>query len=83
MHSDDDILIYPMPSLVATLRAAERSKGEPLTEEEVIGIRNEFPSVAVPRDIAQKIDEERGYKDIDPENAWEDWQEMRRHFAAK
>lgn len=78
MQLDDDLLIYPMPSLVATLLEAETSKGRPLIEEEVVFIRDNCPTVAVPRDVALKIDEERGYKDIDPEKAWEEWQVARK-----
>lgn len=76
-------VIYPMPSLVSTLLNREQAKGSPLTEAEVIQIRDGCPSVAVPIDVALKIDEERGYKDIDPERCWEEWQEARKRLITE
>ena len=78
MSESEKLVIYPMPSLVATLLDRERSKGSPLTEAEVVEIRDSCPSVAVPIDVAEKIDAARGYKDIDPEHCWEQWQEARK-----
>jgi hypothetical protein len=78
MSDAEKLVIYPMPSLVATLLNREQAKGSPLTEAEVIEIRDSCPSVAVPIDVAEKIDAERGYKDIDPERCWEQWQEARK-----
>ena len=72
------LVICPMPSLVATLLNREKAKGSPLTEPEVIEIRDSCPSVAVPIDVVAKMDAERGYKDIDPERCWEQWQEARK-----
>jgi len=82
MSNPEELLIYPMPSLVSTLLNRERAKGSPLTEAEVIQISDQCPSMAVPIDVAQKIDEERGYKDIDPERAWEQWQEARKNLVS-
>ena len=81
MSDPEKLLIYPMPSLVATLLNREQAKGSALTEQEVIQIRDSCPSVAVPVDVAQKIDAVRGYKDIDPERCWEQWQEARKRFV--
>jgi len=78
MRDPDKLVIYPIPSLVATLLNREQAKGSPLTEAEVIEIRDSCASVAVPVDVAEKIDAERGYKDIDPERCWEQWQEARK-----
>jgi hypothetical protein len=80
MNDNDNLVIMPMPSLVATLLNRERAKGSPLTEAEVIEIRDNCPSVAVPRDMVPEIEEQRGYIDIDPENCWEEWQMARREF---
>ena len=80
MSDSGELVIYPMPSLVATLLNREQTKGSPLTEAEVIEIRDSSPSVAVPIDVAEKIDAERGYKDIDPERCWEQWQEARKRL---
>lgn len=81
MSENDDLIIYPVPSLVATLLNRERTKGSPLTEEEVIQIRDTCPAIAMPPDVARKVDESRGYLDIDPENCWEEWQRVRLELA--
>jgi len=78
MSDSDKLVIYPIPSLVSTLLNRERAKGSPLTEAEVIEIRDSCPSVAVPIDVVPKIVAGRGYKDIDPERCWEQWQEARK-----
>ena len=80
MSDSDNLVIYPMPSLVATLLNREQAKGSPLTEAEVIEIRDSCHSVAVPIDVAAKIDAARGSKDIDPEQCWEQWQEARKRL---
>jgi hypothetical protein len=77
MGDSKDLVILPIPSLVATLLNREQEKGSPLSESEVIAIRDSCPSVAVPADVVEKIQAERGYQDIDPEHCWEQWQEVR------
>jgi len=79
----EKLVICPMPSLISTLLNREKIKGSPLTEAEVIDIRDGCPSVAVPIDVVEKIDAERGYKDINPERCWEEWQEARRQLGAE
>jgi hypothetical protein len=74
---DDDIIITPVPALVAVLIAKEREKGAPLTKEEVEEITDKAECIAMPRYARRKVDESRGYDDIDPERAWEQWQEIR------
>ncbi len=77
---DDDVLIIPVPSLVATLLNHERTKRAPLTRDEVIEIRDNCPCIAMTPEQLQSIEERRGYSDIDPEWAWEQWQEARQDF---
>lgn len=77
MSDQDNLIIYPVPSLVATLLNREKSKGSPLTEEEVIAIRDAAPSIAMTREQAAHVDQSRGYLDIDPENCWAEWQKAR------
>lgn len=74
---EEDIIITHVPSLVATLLNKEREKGTPLTEEEVLGIRDNAPCVAITPEQRAKVDERRQYEDIDPEYAWEEWQVAR------
>jgi hypothetical protein len=77
MCDSEELIIYPVPSLVATLLNRERAKGDPLTEQEVIAIRDACPSIALAPEDVRKIDERRGYKDIDPEKCWAEWQRVR------
>jgi hypothetical protein len=83
VSASDNLVIYPMPSLVATLLNRERQKGSPLTEAEVLSIRDNCPSVVMTRDDAERIDLDRGYKDIDPERCWEDWSQVRTQFSVE
>ncbi|HZH35248.1 MAG TPA: hypothetical protein VEX64_10435 [Pyrinomonadaceae bacterium] len=79
MSSEGLITIYN-PSLAALLVAAETQKGAPLTEREVIGIRDSATVVNVPAASALEMEKKRGYKDINPENCWEDWQSLRQRM---
>jgi hypothetical protein len=66
-----------IPSLVTILTAAERSKARPLTRSEVEQIVSKGAVVAMePRD-AQALERSRGYADLEPELAWEQWQIVR------
>jgi hypothetical protein len=51
-----------------------------LTEEEVIQIRDGCPAIALRPETAKEMDEKRGYKDIDPDYCWEEWQEARKEL---
>lgn len=79
--TDDHLIITPVRSLVATLLNREEAKGSPLSEEEVRAITQNAPSIAMPEAARSAVDEERGYLDIDPENAWEEWQVVRSQFT--
>jgi len=66
-----------IPSLTAVLMAAERSAGRPLKRGEVEEIVANCATVAMePRD-ARALERSRGYADIEPELAWEQWQIVR------
>ena len=75
---DDDLIITPVPALVAVLLAKEEEKGSPLTKEEVEEITDKAECIAMPRHARESVDESRGYDDLDPEQAWEQWQRMRK-----
>jgi len=66
-----------MPTLVSLLLRAETDKGAPLTYEEVIATRDKGTCVMLPEDVAAKVEEDRGYSDIDPENCWDQWNALR------
>jgi phage terminase Nu1 subunit (DNA packaging protein) len=72
------LIITFVPSLVATLLNRERSKGAPLTEQEVLDIRDNAAAIALPADEAAAVEAERGYKDIDAANVWAAWHEARK-----
>jgi hypothetical protein len=71
-----------IPALVAILLNAERKKGSPLTEQEVLDIRDGCVYMMMPVEHAIALDAQRGYNDIDPERAWEQWQEARAQLEA-
>ncbi|WP_309132981.1 hypothetical protein [Brevibacterium sp.] len=77
MAHDDEFVLDFSPPLVAVLLAAERSKGSPLTEAEVLDLRDGSVCIRVRRSVADAITEQRGYADIDPERCWDQWQVVR------
>jgi hypothetical protein len=78
---DEELLLVHVPALVAVLLSKEREKGSPLTESEVVEIRDSAECIAMPMFAKQKVDESRGYLDIDPENVWEEWQKTKAGWA--
>ena len=67
---EGNLLIVPIPALVSILIAKRDAKGAALTESEVIMIRDKMACIVMPRDVARKLADKRGYDDIDPENVW-------------
>jgi hypothetical protein len=76
--AEPKLVIVCVPSLVATLLNREQAKGSPLTKDEVLQVRNNAPAIALSINAARKVEEKRGYPDIDPENCWEEWIEARK-----
>lgn len=70
-----------IPALVALLHRAEHLKGTPLTEQEVLAIRDQGVCMMMAEERAIELDEKRGYNDLDPERVWEQWQEVRSQLA--
>lgn len=66
-------MIVFIPPLVAVLLARETEKGVALTEEEVLSLRDNSTCMELPEEVAAAMAKERGYRDIDPENVWEEW----------
>ncbi len=84
MTTDDEQLIPVfMPALSAVLLSAEDKKGEPLSYDEVIRIRDDSPCIMMRVDHMHKMAESRGYHDIDPEDCWYGWQQLRRELGRK
>src|SRR4051794_12441073 len=84
MTSDHEELVPVfIPALGPLLIHAEDLKGKPLTFDEVIRIRDKAACIMMRTEHAHKLDESRGYRDIDPENCWFDWQHLRREMGRK
>lgn len=81
MGTSEDLIPVFIPSLVSLLLRHEQDKRSPLTEQEVLSIRDKATVVMVPRSATGPIFERRGYDDVDPERCWEQWQEARKQFA--
>ena len=73
----DPLRLVITPALVAILLNAEQAKGSPLTEAEVVAIRDSAQCIAMPASVAAEVEAQRGYPDIDPEAAWIEWQRVR------
>ena len=72
-----DCVAVIMPPLAFILEHAERQKGEPLTEAEVNSVRDRAPAIQMNRaDFAQWAASRP--RDIDPDDAWSQWQARRR-----
>ncbi len=76
--SENNLIITPVPALVAILLAREKEKAAPLVQEEVEDIVRNTECITMPRHAREKVDAVRGYTDIDPEHAWEQWQQVRK-----
>ena len=77
MGADEPLVVVFVPALVAVLQHEETNKGEPLTEEEVMAIRDNAVCITVRHSQARAMESKRGYPDIDPDNVWEEWQAVR------
>jgi hypothetical protein len=62
-----------LPSLAAMLFAAEQREGRPLTRAEVEAIVETSPAIPMERRDAIALEQSRGYADLVPELAWEQW----------
>lgn len=80
-EKEENLKIVHVPALVAVLLNAEREKGSALSEQEVLEIRDSSECIVMPFDAADKVEKQRGYPDIDPEYAWEEWQVVRDEFS--
>lgn len=73
----EDVVPLFIPALIAKLFHAERTKGSPLTEGEVLELRDGATVVMSKRSVVDAMAASRGYADIDPENVWPQWQRAR------
>ncbi len=73
-----ELAISFMPALVALLGAVEEQKGKPLTKKQVEAVVSNACCMTVGHEEARALERTRGYADLDPELAWEQWQLARR-----
>ena len=71
------LVLWYVPSLKASLILHEKMKGAPLTEAEVLSIRDQAAAVLVSPEAQQDLIKDRGYEDIDPADCWQQWQVFR------
>lgn len=76
-----DLVPVFTPALVSILLKKEKAKGAPLTEEEVLDIRDNSTLILLDATAARSMTESRGYEDLDPERTWEQWQKVRKKFV--
>lgn len=75
--TEDRLIPVFMPALVTLLTNLEKQKGAPLTEDEVLEVRDKGTCMMLRQSMVVKMAETRGYSDIDPGNAWAEWQAVR------
>jgi hypothetical protein len=74
----EQLCLVFIPALSVALQSAETNKGSPLTESEVLKIRDQATCVAVPFDVALDMENERGgFRDLVAEDCWNEWQRLR------
>lgn len=54
IYMKDDLILTPVPALVAVLLAKEKEKGTSLTKDEVEKIRDQAECIAMPRDLRRQ-----------------------------
>jgi hypothetical protein len=74
---ENDLILTPVPALVAVLLAKEKEKDGTLTKDEVEKIRDQAECIAMPLGVRKEVDDSRGYLDINPEHVWDEWQTVR------
>ncbi|WP_312759694.1 hypothetical protein [Pantoea brenneri] len=71
-------MVLFIPSLISLLVSKAEEKGSPLTEEEVLAIRDNATAIVTDAEGILAVAERRGYQDIDPEHCWEEWLDFNR-----
>lgn len=81
MTENEQLTANFVPLLGQMLALGEEQKGSRLTEKEVIAIRDKAPCIMVPSEVARALEEKRGFRDVNPENCWADWNQLRVEFT--
>jgi hypothetical protein len=66
-----------MPPLAHILALAEKQAGRPLDEAAVLAVRDAAAVMMLSGEHAAQMDGRRGFRDVDPEDAWADWHRLR------
>lgn len=82
-RQSEPLTAWFVPSLAATLLDRERKKGSPLSRSEVIRIRDAAPTILVSPGALEELIKRRGYLDINPDDAWREWQQLRQQFDSR
>src|ERR1700733_15262441 len=77
MEESERLVPVFIPALAPLILRAEQMKGSPLDREEVLEIRDQAASMLMSVQDARALEENRGYRDLDPERCWEEWREFR------
>src|SRR5690242_5916345 len=77
MADDETLVPVFMPPLANMLALAEKKKGSPLAETEVEAIRGKSLCIMMRVADAEKMNESRGFVDVNPDNCWADWHRLR------
>ncbi|WP_280428471.1 hypothetical protein [Nocardia brasiliensis] len=72
-RDDDRLVPTPIPALIAVLLRREEDKGAALTEAELLDTRDNAATVMLPLSMQRGLNQSRGYRDIDPDNLWQEW----------
>jgi len=80
---DEPLCLLFIPALVTLLYHAESTRGAPLTEAQVLAIRDNANCVVAPVSVAAKVEQERGYPDIIAERCWPEWEAAREALFQK
>lgn len=80
-RSDEPTVTVFLNPLVMLLAGRERQKGAPLTEAEVLAVRDQAQCIQMTREQAEMVyaslDAQMPIPRLDPERIWEQWQEVR------
>lgn len=77
MSESERLIPWFVPSLAALLGAAEKQKRTALSPDEICALRDAAPVLMVKAEDVPRLQEERGYRDVDPEDAPADWFRLR------
>lgn len=75
--SEAELVPVFIPSLADLLAAATAQAGRHLTEAEVLEMRDRSVCMMMAAPQARAMEQSRGFRDVDPEDAWADWHRLK------